>query len=102
MVKKARKIPAAKKKVFKKKSAKKKGAKKKGAAKKSTRKKSAMKKAAMKMALQAGTRYCYLITADPNWVERCEYGPDGRCNLNCIRIPASEVPGRARIRARAP
>jgi hypothetical protein len=45
-------------------------------------------------------RYCYLMTADENWVERCEYGPDGRCNLNCQRIPASDVPRSATIRAR--
>lgn len=45
-------------------------------------------------------RYCYLLTPDPNWIERCEVGPDGRCNLNCQRIPASAVPRGATIRAR--
>jgi hypothetical protein len=51
-------------------------------------------------ALAAGVRYCYLLTADPNWIERCEYGPDGRCNLNCMRIPASEVPNGVTARQR--
>jgi hypothetical protein len=46
-------------------------------------------------------RYCYSPTADPNWVIRCEFGPDGRCNRNCIRFPAAEVPTRATIRARS-
>lgn len=45
-------------------------------------------------------RYCYMMTNDVNWVERCQYGPDGRCNLNCQRIPASDVPRSATIRAR--
>jgi hypothetical protein len=33
-------------------------------------------------------------------VERCEFGPDGRCNLNCTRILASEVPAGKTVRAR--
>lgn len=67
---------------------------KKAVAKKASKKKAAPKKAAKKRAarMRAGTRYCYNMTADPAWVIRCEYGPDGRCNLNCVRIPASEVP----------
>lgn len=51
-------------------------------------------------AAMARPRYCYLITADPRWVERCEYGPDGRCNLNCTRIPASQVPMSATVQER--
>jgi hypothetical protein len=57
----------------------------------------AKKKSAKKSARR---RFCFLITADPNFVERCEFGPDGRCNLNCTIIPASEVPGSARVRER--
>jgi hypothetical protein len=88
---------AAKKKVAKKKVAKKKVAKKKAAKKKAAKKKAAKKKAAM----PASTRYCYNMTADPRWVIRCEYGPDGRCNQNCQRMPASQVPRRAKVRAMA-
>jgi hypothetical protein len=49
--------------------------------------------------MRVSTRYCYNMTADPNWVIRCEYGPDGRCNQNCQRIPASRMPSGARLRA---
>ena len=76
------------------------------AAKKVAAKKAAKKVAAKKRGGAIATkamvqvRYCYLLTPDPNWIERCEYGPDGRCNVNCTMIPASQVPKSAAVRAR--
>jgi hypothetical protein len=86
MTKKARRRKLASKKTTSKKAASKKASSKKAAPKKASTKKAAKK------AGKANTRYCYNMTADPAWVIRCEYGPDERCNLNCVRIPAYEVP----------
>jgi hypothetical protein len=73
------------------------------ATKKAAGKKGAKKMAAKKRAgatAMVHVRYCYLLTPDPNWIERCEYGPDGRCNVNCTMIPASQVPKSAAVRSR--
>lgn len=91
MAKKAKKAKVARKKSAKKSA-------RKSAAKKSTKK--STRKSAKKSAKRAVRRFCFLITADPNFVERCEVGPDGRCNLNCTIIPISQVPGSARVRMR--
>jgi hypothetical protein len=40
----------------------------------------------------APPQYQYSPTADPNWVIRCERNQNGDYNLNCQRIPASQVP----------
>ena len=78
----------------------KKGAAKKAAANKAAAKKAAKKKVARtaKAAKPAARRYCYNMTADPAWIIRCEYGPDGRSNHNCVRIPTSQMPRGARRR----
>ena len=104
MAKKAKRKKVAKtkapKKVAAKKAAAKKAAAKKAAAKKAAAKKAAKKKVARtaKAAKPAARRYCYNMTADPAWIIRCEYGPDGRCNQNCVRIPTSQMPLGARRR----
>jgi hypothetical protein len=66
-------------------------AKKKGGKGKPVKKQRALIQAKRALIL-ATERYCYNMTADPRWVIRCEYGPDGRCTRNCQRIPASQVP----------
>lgn len=54
------------------------------------------KKARAKKALNTNvsktTGYCYNMTADPAWIIRCEHGPDGRCNRNCMRVPVALMP----------
>ena len=90
MVKKAKRKKIAKK-------APKKVAKKK-AVKKAAKK--APKKAASRAAMGLSSRFCFNITADPNVVIRCEVGPDGRCNQNCVAIPISQMPSSAQLRQR--
>jgi hypothetical protein len=85
------------KKAKRKKSAKK--APKKVAGKKAVKK--AAKKAPKKAARRAmSSRFCFNMTADPNVVIRCEVGPDGRCNQNCVAIPISQMPSSAQLRRR--
>jgi hypothetical protein len=62
--------------------------------------KKAAKKAARRAAMGSSSRFCFNITADPNVVIRCEVGPDGRCNQNCVAIPISQMPSSAQLRRR--
>jgi hypothetical protein len=84
-------------------------AKRKKIAKKAPKKvarKKAVKKAAKKAPKKAArramlsSRFCFNMTADPNVVIRCEVGPDGRCNRNCVAIPISQMPSSAQLRKR--
>jgi hypothetical protein len=87
---------AAPKKVAKKKAVKKQTVKKQSVKKKAGKKKVAKKKVGKKKAGMAlGPRFCFNMTADPDVVIRCEVGPDGRCNLNCVAIPISQMPSSA-------
>jgi hypothetical protein len=49
---------------------------------------------AKKQFMGSGRKYCYNMTADENWVLRCDVDPQtGKCtHKNCIRIPSSQVP----------
>jgi hypothetical protein len=62
-------------------------------------KKAAVKRQSLAKAKGAGG-YCYKMTPDPAWIERCEYNRDDRCNVHCVFIRASQLPKRAETRPR--
>jgi pyruvate/2-oxoglutarate dehydrogenase complex dihydrolipoamide acyltransferase (E2) component len=92
MTKKAKRRKVAKK------AAPKKAAPKKAASRKVAKKRAGKKRAGKKAAMALGPRFCFNMTADPQVVIRCEVGPDGRCNQNCVAIPISQMPSGASVR----
>jgi hypothetical protein len=87
-----------KRKKIAKKAAPKKVAKGKAVKRQAVKRKVGKKRAAKKTAMDLGPRFCFNMTADPQVVIRCEFGPDGRCNQNCVAIPISQMPSGASLR----